>query len=71
MMAVPVMSGATFEHGTARPLFATRVADFANPYRTSYAVTPDGQRFLINGVAGNATPPSITVVVNWPSLLKR
>ena len=55
MMAVPVMSGATFEHGTARPLFATRVADFANPYRTSYAVTPDGQRFLINGVAENAT----------------
>src|SRR5262249_3068891 len=44
---------------------------FRNPYRTSYAVTPDGQRVLINSIADNAPPPSITVIVNWQGLLKR
>jgi serine/threonine protein kinase/Tol biopolymer transport system component len=71
LMAVPVTTGGAFGHGTAHPLFATRISDFANPYRTSYAVSPDGQRFLINGVAENATPPPITVVVNWLDLLNR
>jgi hypothetical protein len=71
MMAVPITGGASFDHGLPVPLFATRVADFANPYRTSYAVTPDGQRFLVSGVAENATPPSVTVIVNWPALMKR
>jgi hypothetical protein len=73
MMAVPIApgTGASLEHSRPIPLFATRVADLANPYRTSYAVTADGQRFLINSVADDAPPPSITVVVNWPGLLKR
>jgi Tol biopolymer transport system component len=71
LMAVPVKTTGAFEHGAPVPLFTTRVADFANPYRTSYAVSRDGQRFLISGVAENATPPSITVVVNWPGLVKR
>jgi serine/threonine protein kinase len=71
MMAVPVTTAASFEHGTPQPLFPTRVSDMANPYRTSYAVTPDGQHFLINSVAENATAPSLTVVTNWPGVLKR
>jgi serine/threonine protein kinase len=74
LMAVPVTTGVTstsFEHGPPVALFATRVAEFANPYRTTYAVASDGQRFLINDIAENATPPTITVVVNWPGLLKR
>ena len=71
MMAAPVTTGASFEHGTPRPLFRTRISGFANPYRTSYAVTRDGERFLISGIAENATPQSIAVVVNWPALMKR
>jgi hypothetical protein len=41
---------------------------------TRYDVTPDGQRFLINTVAGAATPASsspITVVLNWAAGLKK
>ena len=71
MMAVAITTGASFQHGPAVPLFATRVTDFANPYRTSYAVASDGQRFLINSIAENATPSSVTVIVNWPVLLRK
>lgn len=71
MMAVPVSTQPTFQHGAAAALFTTRVADFANPYRTSYDVTPDGQRFLINEAADDATQPAISMVVNWHALLKR
>jgi hypothetical protein len=37
-----------------------------------YDVSPDGQRFLVN-VVDKAQPAAlpITVVVNWPALLKR
>ena len=38
---------------------------------STYAVTPDGKRFLINTVPelGNVAP--LTVVVNWPAALRR
>jgi eukaryotic-like serine/threonine-protein kinase len=71
LMAMPIKTTPSFEHGVPVPLFATRVSNFANPFRTSYAVSRDGQRFLINAVADNAPTPSITVVANWPGLLKR
>jgi serine/threonine protein kinase/Tol biopolymer transport system component len=72
MMVVQVVSTQpTFQAAPATPLFATRIADFANPYRTTYDVTPDGQHFLINEPAEGAAQPSISVVVNWHTLLKR
>ena len=71
MMAVPVSTARSFEHTAAVPLFPTRISTFANPFRTSYAVARDGQRFLINTLADDATTPSMTVVVNWTALLKR
>ena len=40
--------------------------DFSTP---PYAVTGDGQRFLI-GVFANTPQPPIHIVVNWPLLLK-
>ena len=36
-----------------------------------YDVSPDGQRFLVNTLAAEATSAPITLVVNWPALLKR
>src|SRR5205807_677346 len=39
LMAVPVKTRPAFEHGAAVPLFATSVSNFANPFRTSYAVS--------------------------------
>jgi len=36
----------------------------------NYDVSADGQRFLVNEPAGPASEPTLTVVVNWPALLK-
>ncbi len=37
----------------------------------SYAVTRDGQRFLMNVVVDEASPSPIVVVENWPAVLKK
>jgi Tol biopolymer transport system component len=71
LMAAPVSTTASFQHGAPVPLFQTRISTFANPFRTSYAVARDGQRFLINTPADNTPTPSITVLVNWTGLLKK
>lgn len=57
------------EHGAPVPLFKARVqrAGFANP--SHYAVTPDGERFLIN--APLPQPPlRISVFTNWVAAVK-
>jgi Tol biopolymer transport system component len=68
LMAVPVDgSGTTVAVGDGVPLFA------ANLIRGStfpYAVTADGQRFLINAPGVKAAPLPITLLVNWPGALK-
>jgi hypothetical protein len=38
--------------------------------RQSYAVSADGQRFLLNTSPEAGSPP-MTVVLNWPALLKK
>jgi hypothetical protein len=50
------------------PLFTTRVR--GGPVQTSgsheYAVSPDGQRFLVNTLIGDeAVTSPITLVLNW------
>lgn len=69
LMAVPIAvasGGQRIEAGTAVPLFR------ANPigsspettvYAQQYAVSPDGQRFLVNTTAEVTSP--ITVILNW------
>jgi Tol biopolymer transport system component/predicted Ser/Thr protein kinase len=37
----------------------------------SFTATADGQRFLINTKVGEEKSPSVTVVLNWPALLKQ
>jgi len=68
MMAVPIVGGASFEAGTAVPLFtAHRRQPVSSQDIFSYDVTPDGQKFLIvtNVDQGPASPLSITL--NWTS----
>lgn len=69
MMAVDIQSGGRFEAGIPRPLFDTRVSGLT-AVRTHYAVTADGQRFLINTRAVENLESSFTVVLNWPHLLR-
>jgi hypothetical protein len=68
LMAVPIGDGNTPDPGAPRALFKTMFREGAYG---SYAVSGDGQRFLMKvpPAAGDLTP--ITVIVNWPATLKR
>jgi Tol biopolymer transport system component len=73
LMAVPVRTTGRFEAGQPVSLFTCRVevsstAQFGPAGRNQYDVTPDGERFIVSEVSGESP---ITVVVNWPALLKR
>ncbi|MBM3754780.1 MAG: hypothetical protein FJW38_12475, partial [Acidobacteria bacterium] len=69
LMVVYVGAGPSF--GTPVALFQTRVPLAADVYRTNYAPSRDGQRFLVNSRAGEPFPHPITVVLNWTTGLKR
>jgi Tol biopolymer transport system component len=61
LMAVPVTldaKGTTVDAGNPAGLFPLRPG-------AGYAVTPDGQRFLVNTPVDEATASPITVVLNW------
>jgi serine/threonine protein kinase/Tol biopolymer transport system component len=59
--------GSSFEVGAVKPLFEARALD---PTRNSFAVSADGQRFLINTDPQTTSAP-ITVVLNWAAGLKK
>jgi Tol biopolymer transport system component len=65
LMAVTMKIGPTVEPGMPRALFDTKLVSVTGNVRDNYAVTPDGDRFLIKRpVAALKTDP-ITVVLNW------
>ena len=68
LMAVTIKAAAPFQAETPRPLFETRLDGTA--LRHTYAVSADGNRFLLN-VAPESGAPPLTIVVNWPALLKK
>jgi serine/threonine protein kinase/Tol biopolymer transport system component len=69
LMAVDVKPGSTFETGTPKELIQTQVVRYDAPNR--YAVSVDGQRFLINSAVEEVSQTPITVVLNWTADLKR
>jgi Tol biopolymer transport system component len=73
LMAMPVTSrSGYFDAGRATPLFRTRLVPTGSQIagiEALYDVTPDGQRFLINGPPADPGPP-MTVVLNWAAGLK-
>jgi hypothetical protein len=71
LMAVRVKNGAAFESGAPTPLFEIRIDPSVNR-RPQYAVTADGQRFLVNALTaelGSQSPT--TVLLNWTTALKK
>ena len=71
MIAVGVKGeGPTFEVGAPKALFDLRVPSFNNP-QAQFAVTADGQRFLIANTFGENSSLPVTVVMNWTADLKR
>ena len=71
LVGVPIRGSGTFEVGASQPLFATRIPAVLAPFRTNYAVSPDGQRFLVNSVAPEAAPAPITIAMNWQERWKK
>jgi Periplasmic component of the Tol biopolymer transport system len=70
LMAVSVTSSGTFEAAAPRPLFKTRITD-TGPNGMNYAVTSDGQRFLVHTITDDTTTSSMTVLLNWWALAGR
>ena len=67
--AVRVQNG-RIQVGAIQPLFQInfrRVRLDGYPY----AVSPDGQRFLVNTLIEDAAPPAISLIVNWRQALRR
>lgn len=67
VMAVDVSLGATPVIGAARALFASEVPPSSNV--DTYAVTPDGQRFLMMVPVRGQSEPAPRVILDWPALL--
>jgi DNA-binding winged helix-turn-helix (wHTH) protein/Tol biopolymer transport system component len=66
VMAVDIRLTPAFDAGAPRPLFRTSIPADIITYRNHFAVTGDGQKFVVDS-AGTREP--ITVVVNWNALL--
>jgi hypothetical protein len=72
LMAVEVKTGAGFEHGVPVPLFDTGLKNLRPTNAFAYAVSRDGQRFLLQNPlqdSGGATP--MKIVTNWLAGVKR
>jgi Tol biopolymer transport system component len=68
LMAVPMSGAAAMEPGIATTLFRTPVP-VVNAVTNQYAVSADGQRFLLAVPSGNGGQMPITVTLNWASRL--
>ena len=68
MMVAEVETGARFRAGQPRTLFESQ--EFRSRY-DRYAVSPDGERFLMVRRSPEAIPDRIDIVLNWFEELKR
>jgi Tol biopolymer transport system component len=72
LMAVQMQIGPKgLDVGASTPLFQTNLPTAMNAYRSDYAVSPDGKGFVMKVPAEGARPPTINVVLNWPTLLRK
>jgi len=55
----------TLDPGVPKPLFAVQVRETGDRY--NYAVSSDGQRFLVNNMLQSQVP-SVNLIFNWQSL---
>jgi hypothetical protein len=75
MMAVEIkQGGSSFQYETAKELFDSKYVNYIHGlFYHTYAVSPDGQRFLIPRPVETVSEVSnsVTAVLNWTSLLKK
>lgn len=60
-----------FDVGAVRPLFAVRPRPMVRLDAFPYALSPDGQRVLVNTFVDDTTSTAITLAVNWQAGLKK
>jgi Tol biopolymer transport system component len=66
LRAVPITSLSPFTAGAAQVLFPIGMPQIGiTSQHAYYAPSPDGQRFLVNRVAGTASDPGIVVTLDW------
>ena len=70
IMAVDVRGGTTFEVSVPKLLFRTTLSE-SEYLGFRWAVSRDGQRFLINTPSAAATAGHFIVVTNWTAELRR
>ena len=71
LMAVTLKAGSALELGVPKVLFQTPITA-ATPTIDQYAVTADGERFVVLApVDGDAPQSPITVILNWTAGLKK
>jgi Tol biopolymer transport system component len=72
MMAVSIKESTGVEAASPISLFATTVPySGLTDYRNNYAVSHDGQKFLVNTLDERAGQKPFTAIVNWQSLFQR
>jgi hypothetical protein len=69
MMSVDVRNDLAVPLGPSKPLFRTRLTPAATI--DQYAVSSDGQRFIVMEPMIDPAQERLTIVTNWTSLLKR
>jgi eukaryotic-like serine/threonine-protein kinase len=70
VMAVSITLGAKLAVGLPHMLFQAGADPLYPDLGSSYDVTRDGQRFIVNTSLDNDRVSPITVIVNWPAALK-
>jgi Tol biopolymer transport system component len=74
MMAAEVKLGSTLQLGAVKPLFQLPAGTQFSPTGYGWAVTADGQKFLVRepvGVADAGAIEPMNIVLNWPAALAR
>jgi serine/threonine protein kinase len=70
MMAVDIKTAGGFVAGAPHMLFQSSADPLYPNLGIPYAVTSDGQRFLVNVAADESRSPAITIITNWTAGLK-
>jgi serine/threonine protein kinase/WD40 repeat protein len=74
VMSVEVSGSTVFQSGVPKPLFKSKGFSTYQGRVAFWDVSSDGSKFIFAvppSTSGTAPPPRFTVVLNWPSLLKK
>jgi len=69
-VAITAVAVNTEAHGIPKALFETRISKGEDRPGNQYAVSSDGQRFLVNTLAEDGAYTSNNVVLNWTAGLR-